>query len=67
MILTGIMFVILHIWYPDIFINHWMLENLSGIFIIGIPLEEFLFAFSVGFTGSNVYEFFFGYTLVKEK
>ena len=36
--------------------NVWNLEALSGILIIGIPLEELLFALSFGFIWSSIYE-----------
>ena len=38
--------------------NVWNLEALSGILIIGIPLEELLFALSFGFIWSSIYEHF---------
>ena len=34
----------------------WNLEAISGILIIGIPLEELLFALSFGFIWSSIYE-----------
>ncbi|OGI64898.1 hypothetical protein A3H53_03810 [Candidatus Nomurabacteria bacterium RIFCSPLOWO2_02_FULL_40_10] len=34
----------------------WNLEAISGILILGIPLEELLFALSFGFMWSSVYE-----------
>ena len=34
----------------------WNLEAISGILIVGIPLEELLFAASFGFMWSSVYE-----------
>ena len=34
----------------------WNLKAISGIFILGIPLEELLFALSFGFIWSSVYE-----------
>lgn len=34
----------------------WNLKALSGILILGIPLEELLFAFSFGFIWSSIYE-----------
>ena len=36
--------------------NVWNLEGLSGILIMGIPLEELLFALSFGFIWSSIYE-----------
>lgn len=38
----------------------WLIENLSGIFIFGIPIEELLFAFALGFGGSIYYEYITG-------
>lgn len=63
-ILTYCMFLILILIYPEIFANHWELSKLSGIYITGIPIEELLFAFSVGFLTGNAYEFLYGYSLV---
>ena len=41
------------------FVNRvWNLPALSGIFVLGIPVEELLFAFSFGFYWSTVYEHF---------
>jgi len=36
----------------------WNLSALSGILVLGIPLEELLFAFSFGFYWSTIYEHF---------
>jgi len=35
--------------FPGIIESWWQLENLSGVLIGGIPLEEYLFAFAWGF------------------
>jgi len=35
----------------------WNLKALSGLEILGIPLEELAFAFSFGFFWSGVYEY----------
>lgn len=42
--------------YPGYVEQVWNLKDISGILIIGIPLEELLFAFSFGFFWSSVYE-----------
>jgi|SRR3989344_364606 len=42
--------------YPGYVEQVWNLEVLSGILIVGIPLEELLFAGSFGFMWSSVYE-----------
>jgi Lycopene cyclase len=42
--------------YPDYVREVWNLRAISGILILGIPLEELLFAFALGFMWSSVYE-----------
>jgi len=46
--------------YPDILQDLWMLENVSGIMIVGVPIEEIMWAFSFGFVAGPTYEFFRG-------
>jgi len=42
--------------YPP-FVEHvWNLEGISGVLVAGVPVEEFLFAFSLGFVWSSAYE-----------
>ena len=41
---------------PDYVGQFWNLRAISGILILGIPLEELLFAASFGFLWSSVYE-----------
>ncbi len=42
--------------YPDYVREAWNLRAISGILILGVPLEELLFAFTLGFMWSSVYE-----------
>ena len=59
-LLAVFFFVFYAIWlflFPGIFVTQWHLENLSGIFFMGIPVEEFLFAFAWGFITGPAYEF----------
>lgn len=42
--------------YPGYVEQVWNLKDISGILVLGIPLEELLFAFSFGFIWSSVYE-----------
>ncbi|MBI2628380.1 MAG: hypothetical protein HYW71_03100 [Candidatus Niyogibacteria bacterium] len=42
--------------YPGYVQQVWNLSAISGILIFGIPLEEYIFAFSFGFIWSSVYE-----------
>lgn len=44
--------------YPGYVEQVWNLKALSGVLILGIPLEELLFAASFGFLWSSVYEHF---------
>lgn len=42
--------------YPGIVEKVWNIQALTGILILGIPLEEFLFAFTFGMLWSSFYE-----------
>lgn len=44
--------------YPGYVEKVWNLKAISGVLILGIPLEELLFAFSFGFLWSSIYEHF---------
>lgn len=64
MIVSAFIFLALYLVYfwtliaisPGYVEQVWNLEAISGILIIGIPLEELLFAFSFGFIWSSIYE-----------
>ncbi len=47
------------------FINAWNLSALSGVIILGVPLEELMFAFTFGMMWSGVYEHIKHYSLRK--
>lgn len=49
-------FLVLILFYPGYVQKVWNLSAISGILILGIPLEELIFAFSLGFLWSSVYE-----------
>jgi hypothetical protein len=51
-----IYFLTLIAMYPGYVESVWKLSAISGILIVGIPLEELLFAVSFGFMWSSVYE-----------
>ncbi|MEK7075864.1 MAG: lycopene cyclase domain-containing protein [Patescibacteria group bacterium] len=51
-------FLVLIAAYPGYVRQVWNLENLSGVLVTGIPLEELLFAIILGFYWSSVYEHF---------
>ncbi len=40
------------------FVTQWTLENLSGIIFVGVPIEEYVFAFLFGTVWSPIYEIF---------
>jgi hypothetical protein len=44
--------------YPGYVERVWNLPAISGILIVGVPLEELMFAFGLGFLWSSVYEHF---------
>lgn len=64
MIVSAFLFLALYFLYfwtliamsPGYVEQVWNLEAISGILIIGIPLEELLFALSFGFIWSSIYE-----------
>lgn len=68
MILAFLMLSVLRIIFTTpVFYEHWQMDNLLGIFVLGIPLEELLFAFALGFGAANVYEFISGHSLVEKR
>jgi hypothetical protein len=51
-------FLVFNIAYPYAVKSFWDLSALSGILILGIPIEELIFAFSFGLMWSSLYEHF---------
>lgn len=66
MIVSAFIFLALYFFYfltltamsPGYVEQVWNLKDISGILILGIPLEELLFALSFGFIWSSIYEHF---------
>jgi len=65
---VAIMNIILIIWYnvflllyPSIFNDWWNVTALSGIKIISIPLEEYIWHSAMVFSINPLYELVFGY------
>jgi hypothetical protein len=56
LIIYFVFFLSLLLFDPDFVIHVWNLKALSGIFLLGIPMEELLFAFSFGMLWSSLYE-----------
>lgn len=46
--------------YPGVFQRYWNINSFSGVKILGIPIEELLWAFGQGAGAGPVYEFFAG-------
>ncbi len=44
---------------PRYISRYWNFENLSGLIVVGMPIEEFLFALGFGMYWSSVYEHLF--------
>jgi len=46
--------------YPGIIQKWWLMNNLSGFTLMGVPVEEFLWAFGMGMMAGPLYEFMAG-------
>ena len=46
--------------FPEAIHRWWILNNISGVLVHGIPVEELMWAFGWGMVGGPVYEFFTG-------
>lgn len=58
-ILTFLMFQALLLINPNLFENYWIMENLNGLYVLNIPIEELVFAFALGFGTALFYETIF--------
>jgi hypothetical protein len=67
LILIGISYNLIFIFWPNMIQNFWFLQNISGIIILNIPLEEFLWFGTWGIIGSVLYEWKKGYYFTKSK
>ncbi len=69
----GILFTLLYFiyfgsilqFYPDYVELYWNLETLTHVLVLGIPLEELLFAFTFGMYWSGLYEHLYWRKLMK--
>lgn len=55
-------FVSINLLFP-VFKDSWDLSALTGILILGVPLEELMFAFTFGMMWSSIYEHALWYRL----
>jgi len=51
--------------YPELIHRWWLIKNLSGVMIRGIPMEELLWGFAFGAMMGPLYEFIFGHSIEK--
>ncbi len=65
LILYFIFFLAFNFFYPNAVYGYWNLEAISGILILGVPLEELTFAFTFGLMWSGVYEHLMHYKINK--
>ncbi len=49
--------------FPEAIHRWWLIKNISGVLINGVPIEELLWAFSWGMVAGPIYEFFRGLKL----
>ena len=69
----GILFTVLYfiyfgsilLFYPQYVELYWNLDNLTHILVLGIPIEELLFAFTFGMYWSGLYEHLYWRKLIK--
>lgn len=52
--------------FPEAIHKWWFLHNISGVLILGIPIEELFWAFSLGLVAGPAYEFFIGLRILKK-
>jgi hypothetical protein len=57
LIITIIGYKILLMIFPNLFNDWWVLKNISGIFLLGIPLEEIIWFFLFGLSFAPIYDF----------
>ncbi|MBI4054002.1 MAG: hypothetical protein HY397_01590 [Candidatus Doudnabacteria bacterium] len=61
LLVGGLMFVFYLFFFTPLFPNigreWWLLQNLSGLSLNGVPIEELVWAFSWGFVAGPAYEF----------
>ena len=62
-----IFFMLFNLAYPGLVLEIWNLLAISGILIIGVPLEELMFAFTFGMLWSSIYEHIFWLYISKAK
>jgi hypothetical protein len=54
--ITLIIYWLMLIFAPDLFEKYYFMDRLSGVMFLGVPIEETLFAFALGFGATSVSE-----------
>jgi hypothetical protein len=62
-VLYFVLFLIVLAFYPEFVNRYYTLQNLLGIRVLGVPVEELLFAATGGAVWSVAYEYVYGYRL----
>lgn len=70
----GILFTVLYfmyfgsilLFYPEYVERYWNLDSLTHVLILGVPVEELLFAFTFGMYWSGLYEHLYWRKLIKK-
>ena len=62
-VLYFLFFLSVNVVFPT-FINSWNFSEISGILVVGVPLEERMFAFTFGMMWSSIYEHILWYRLM---
>jgi hypothetical protein len=65
LVLYFVFFLLINLIFPGFVHKAWNLEAISGIILLGVPLEELIFAFTFGMMWSSVYEHIMWYGLKK--
>lgn len=66
LILYFVFFEILNLLYPGYVEQVWNLRVISGILILGVPLEELLWGFAFGMYWSSIYEHLLWYRVIQK-
>ena len=62
-----VFFLFFDLAYPNLVQEVWNFSAISGILLLGVPLEELMFAFTFGMLWSSVYEHAMWYKIKKVK
>lgn len=57
LIFYGLLFLIFNLLFPTFIHNYYHLERTSGVWFLGIPIEEYLYAISFGMLWAPLYEY----------